>query len=1208
MNSLLSKSVQQTRRLAFAFSSWISWPGVWVAGVALTLPLSHAAAVAAPSWTDAITASAPKYWYRFEETDNLLPVPNEGSANGWDGVYGPEITTADNLGRPSVIPALGNAIEFTGPSAGNGTGKYVDLAINGLDAGGNPIADPNEGVPELINLRPPAVDKTSTVEYWIKTTQRGSTANQTWTSPALLANESPGDGDMYWGWITDTGDFGFSTSDIVEIYSRQSANREVTDGKWHHVVLVKEWHVNSVCVSTMYLDGGDAQGGVTIVRNTGAGTTSYQDSDGGIRFLGFTQHGGGGDVQFIGLLDELVIYDRALTATEVGQHYLSVTQVDSDGDGMPDYYEIANGLNPAVNDAAADPDNDGSSNLREYQQKTDPHNPDTDGDGLKDGVETGTGVWVSPNDRGTNPLNPDTDGDGLRDDVETNTGIFVNASNTGTSPLKRDSDGDTYDDAGEVLTGSDPNDRNSLPPAGNWPDAIAASAPKYWYRFEETDPQTEAAVNQGSAIGFDGAYGPGLTSADNLGKPSVLPVLGHAIEFTGPNADATTGKYVDLAVNGTEVPELTNFRPPTVDKTTTVEYWIRTSQRGSADSQTWNSPSVLAHESGGDGDMYWGWITDTGDFGFSTSDIAEIYSNHDANKNITDGQWHHIVLIKEWHVLQPCVSTLYIDGGTAQGGATIVRNTPAGTASYQDSDGGIRYLGFTQSGGSGNLQFIGLLDELAIYDRALTEAEVRRHFRSVYEADTDGDGMPDAYEISNGLNPLVNDANLDADNDGLTNIQEYHKGTNPQNPDTDGDGAKDGVETGTGVWVSANDRGTDPLNPDSDGDGLLDGVETNTGTFVGPNDTGTNPNLKDTDNDGYKDADEIALGSNPSNPASKPSVKADWVTAITADQPQYFWRFEDPVAANGVLNEGLAPGFNGSYGPGILDTDLGKPSAAAGLGTALEFRGPQAGTGTDKYVDFGADIPELVNLRTAPEDGKATTVEYWIKTTQRGSTANQTWTSPAIFGHESGGDGDMYWGWIDQDGQLGLSTSDIEEINADGVTDGNWHHVVLVKVWNQEKACLSRMYIDGGALGGGQSFEATTSGGNASQQDDDGTIRFLGFVQTGGGGDLQYIGQIDEVAIYNKALTEAQARLHYLAARYLPPSFRITRIAFVGGTRDVSISWQSTIGVTYRVQRAAVITGPWDPIAQVTATDGTTTFIDPGRPATDGASFYRVLR
>ena len=55
------------------------------------------------------------------------------------------------------------------------------------------------GIPELTNFRPPAIDKTTTVEYWIKTTQRGTTANQTWTSPSLLARESPGDGDMYLG-------------------------------------------------------------------------------------------------------------------------------------------------------------------------------------------------------------------------------------------------------------------------------------------------------------------------------------------------------------------------------------------------------------------------------------------------------------------------------------------------------------------------------------------------------------------------------------------------------------------------------------------------------------------------------------------------------------------------------------------------------------------------------------------------------------------------------------------------------------------------------------------------------------------------------------------------------------------------------------------------------------------------------------------------
>ena len=74
---------------------------------------------------------------------------------------------------------------------------------------------------------------------------------------------------------------------------------------------------------------------------------------------------------------------------------------DSDSDGMPDWWEIAYGLNPLMNDSGADPDEDDLSNLQEYVLGTNPKNPDTDGDGYNDGREVAAGS--DPNETASYP-------------------------------------------------------------------------------------------------------------------------------------------------------------------------------------------------------------------------------------------------------------------------------------------------------------------------------------------------------------------------------------------------------------------------------------------------------------------------------------------------------------------------------------------------------------------------------------------------------------------------------------------------------------------------------------------------------------------------------------------------------------------------------------------------------------------------------------
>ena len=184
-----------------------------------------------------------------------------------------------------------------------------------------------------------------------------------------------------------------------------------------------------------------------------------------VEFL-FWERGGGAQCQ---LFVHNEIGDFSGDAFNVGDYKLLETSTapdsDSDNDGLPDIWEeqFFDNLDQT---AEGDPDSDGLNNAEEFEAGTKPDDADSDGDGYADGVETGTGTWVSAENTGTSPTKSDSDGDGLKDGVE-NPDLGYDAENpesqSGSDPNEMDSDGDSVPDGREIALGRDPSTPQAAP-------------------------------------------------------------------------------------------------------------------------------------------------------------------------------------------------------------------------------------------------------------------------------------------------------------------------------------------------------------------------------------------------------------------------------------------------------------------------------------------------------------------------------------------------------------------------------------------------------------------------------------------------------------------------------------------------------------------------------------------------------------------------
>ena len=597
------------------------------------------------------------------------------------------------------------------------------------------------------------------------------------------------------------------------------------------------------------------------------------------------------------------------------------SEKDSDGDGIPDWWEKKYGLNPEdPADAAEDPDGDGLTNLYEYLTGNDPFQEDTDGNGITDDWEDYDGDGLTNGEEvvfSTRPDDPDTDDDGYTDACETGY--------------------DWYDAEGNLVEGVGYDYGVSATASLSQPNATMTSfalnsdiAKVFRMNGENRMTVANNRYTTGNKITISFWFRPtkiqsGMVTFLRRTVTDEKGYSNYAFSFDGQNI------YLNLYAKGASVPTQVAYKPASgfkegswyliaaiIDAGENPVYEDEKPVEGEGEEGAEGGDAAAAAEGEEEEEPVAPSTKSVTLIGFSgtlnTSTNEYIYTAKSSSKNLSFanglnvGENGNLILgvvdaeKDKWTDAVLDVDNLYIwnVAKTVADIKTLVENTTIGTgdittglvAQYLFDDGGETAEDFCRAEDWwNNWQYAGVLnipteqpDEENFGHGMILDASL-----ADFSNDKDKDGLPDDWEIFFFGN-LEQGATDDPDEDGLTNLQEYnisgnmrdasetdlsysnqYAWLNPTSEDSDGDGLPD-------AWEVQYPAILNPLNPDdanldSDSDGL-----TNWKEYL----YGTDPTNVDTDADGLPDGWEVQYMSadkdeegNPVAPSLNPLSDAD---------------------------------------------------------------------------------------------------------------------------------------------------------------------------------------------------------------------------------------------------------------------------------------------------------------------------------------------